>query len=140
MKVKIIDRNIYMISIDKIKNRVYFQLHREQWKLKDMDSFLLDWKEVIPQMQVNFTILSDIRNMPIQSPKLDKSHEEIQKYVTENGLLRVARVLPNDDIVNLQFGRIAERSSIPNNIFYNVEEAEKYLDQIVKEFEDSQEK
>ncbi|WP_338791673.1 hypothetical protein V9L05_20215 [Bernardetia sp. Wsw4-3y2] len=133
MKIKLIDRKNYMFSIDTSKNRVYFRLQKGVWKIEDMDIFLSDWKDVIKEIQPNFTILSDIRNMQIQSPKLDKYHEEIQKYVTENGLLKVARVLPNNDIVNLQFGRIAERSSLPQNIFYTVEDAENFLDKIKKD-------
>ncbi len=139
MKVKLIDRKNYTIFIDKLKNRVYFQLHRQLWKPKDMDYLLVDWKEAIAEMQINFTILSDIRNMQIQSPKLDKAHEEVQKYVTSNGLLKLARVLPHDDIVNLQFGRIVERSAIPNTIFYTVKEAEEYLDKMVQKHKDSEE-
>lgn len=138
MKIKIIDRKNYIISIDKTKNRVYFQLHKQLWKLNDMDLLLMDWKEVLIEIHPNFTILSDIRNMQIQSPALDKSHEEIQKYVAESGLLKLARVLPHNDIVNLQFGRIVERSAIPNNAFYTVEDAEKYLNEIVRKFEESQ--
>jgi len=139
MKTKIIDRKNYTIFIDKMKNRVYFQPTNQIWRLKDMDFLLLDWKEIIAQMQRNFTILSDIRNLQIQSPRLDKLHEEIQKYVTENGLLKVARDLADNDIVNLQFGRIAERSLMPNNVFYTIEDAERYLDRIAKEFEELQE-
>ncbi|AFM05950.1 hypothetical protein Fleli_3634 [Bernardetia litoralis DSM 6794] len=139
MKIKIIDREIYTISIDKTKNRIYFQLHNYLWKVKDMDVFLSDWKGVIKEVQVNFTILSDIRNLHIQSPNLDKSHEEIQKYVSQNGLLQVARILPDNDIVNLQFGRIIKRSAMPSNDFMTLESAEKYLDEIVRKFEESQE-
>lgn len=130
MKIKFIDRKNYIISIDNTKNRVYFQMHRQIWNAEDMDLLLQDWKEIIAQMQVNFTILSDIRNLQIQSPKLDKLHEEVQKYVTNNGLLKVARVVSNDDIVNLQFGRIVERSAMPNDMFCTLEGAEKYLDKI----------
>ncbi|WP_375561014.1 hypothetical protein ACE193_00240 [Bernardetia sp. OM2101] len=137
MKIKIIDRKNYTISIDQIKNRVYFQMHRQVWSSEDMELFFLDWKEIIAQMQVNFTILSDIRNLQIQSPKLDKLHEDVQKYVANNGLLKVARVVSNNDIVNLQFGRIVERSFMPHNTFYTFEEAEEYLDKIVKEFQES---
>ncbi len=139
MKVKIIDRKNYTISIDKTKNRIYFQLHKQAWKADDVSFLLVDWKEVIPQLENNFTILSDIRNLQMQSPKLDKSHEEAQRYVAENGLLKLARVLPNNDIVNFQFARIAKRSFIPNTVFYTVEDAEKYLDKVVKDFEKSQE-
>lgn len=140
MKIKFIDRKNYTIFIDTTKNRVYFQMHRQVWKAEDMDFLFLDWKEIIAHMQVNFTILSDIRNLQIQSPKLDKLHEEIQKYVANNGLLKVARVISNDDIVNLQFGRIVERSSMPSNVFYTLEGAEKYLDEIVKEVKNNNNK
>ncbi|WP_338766778.1 hypothetical protein WAF17_04500 [Bernardetia sp. ABR2-2B] len=108
-------------------------LHQGKWEQEDINYLLSDWKEVVAQVQNNFTILSDIRNLQIQSPTSDKIHEEAQRYVAENGLLRIARVIPNNDIVNLQFGRIVKRSSMPNNDFYDVEEAEKYLDRIVEE-------
>ncbi len=140
MKVKIIDRKNYLISIDKIKNRVYFQLHGQcLWEEKDMDFLFLDWKDTIEETKKNFTILSDIRNLQIQSPKLDKAHEKTQKYVSENGLLKIARVLSkNNDIVNLQFGRIIKRSEMPSDIFYLPQDAEEYLDKVVKQFEESQ--
>ena len=133
------DRRNYLISIDETKNRVYFQLHKQVWTQIDVDLLLSDWKEIMKYLQNDFTVLSDIRNLQIQSRKLDKSHEEVQKYVAKNGLLKVARVLPsNNDIVNLQFGRIVERSAIPNNVFYTIKDAENYLDRVVRKFEETQ--
>ena len=133
MKTKVIDRKNYVLYIDKTKNRIYFELHNRRWELEDANLLLLDWKTAITQVQHNFTVLSDIRHLKIQSPKLDKLHEEAQKYVAENGLLKLARVLSEDDVVNLQFSRIAERSSIPNDVFRTLEEAEEYLDNITNE-------
>ena len=133
MKTKVIDRKNYVLYIDKTKNRIYFELHNKRWELEDANLLLLDWKTAITQVQHDFTVLSDIRHLKIQSPKLDKLHEEAQKYVAENGLLKLARVLSEDDIVNLQFSRIAERSSIPNNVFRTLEEAEEYLENITNE-------
>ncbi|WP_291728146.1 hypothetical protein [Bernardetia sp.] len=135
MKIKIIDRKHYFISVDKVKNRVYYFLTTEKWELEDADTLLSDWKEVLTHVLDNFTILSDIRNLMIQSRKLEAKHEEAQKYVAENGLLKLARVLSKDDIVNLQFSRITQRSEIPNDVFDNSEDAEKYLDQIVQSFQ-----
>ena len=128
------------MSIDRTKNRVYFLLHKGLWKDEDLFFLLPDWKEVVAEMKPKFTIISDIRALQIQSPKYNTIHEEAQRYVSENGLLKVARILPDDnDIVNLQFGRIVKRSAIPSNVFYSVEDAEKYLDRIVEQFEESDE-
>lgn len=136
MKIRSIDRKKYTLSIDRTKNRVYFHLHTGLWNEEDLECLMPDWKEIIAEIQPNFTILSDLRNLQIQSPKFDRVHEEAQRFVTQNGLLKLARITTTNDIVNLQFGRITERSAIPQNTFYNVEDAEKYLDELVEKFEE----
>lgn len=133
MKLKqITTTDAYSLEIDIEKNRVYFCIYGHWDNTTQLDSFLEDWKRAISHLQSDFTILSDIRTMLPHALAVEKIHEETQKYLIENGLFKVAEVVPINDIAHLQSSRIVERSNLPMNKFDCVEEAERYLDQVVK--------
>lgn len=136
MKLKqITTTDAYSLEIDIEKNRVYFCVYGHWDKTTKLDSFLEDWKRATSHLQPNFTILSDVRTMLPHSLAVEKVHEETQKYLIKNGLFKVAEIVPVNDIANLQSGRVAERSNLPIYKFNCFEEAEKYLDESIKEIE-----
>lgn len=131
----ITNKNAYSLEINKEKNRVYFCIRGHWDKTTDLNTFLSDWKETISHLQPNFTIISDVRTRLPHALSVEKLHEQAQKYLMKNGLLKVAEVVAVDDIANLQSCRISERSNFPIHNFHSFEEAENYLDDLIKEIE-----
>ena len=131
MKTEIISTEYYFIKIDTSKNRAYFCVLARWQGIENFSNFLEQWEDIIEKLESNFTIVSDLRIMPIFSKDVEKLFAQIQEYLIANGLLHVAEVTAVDDIANLQITRISTRSNLPLNKFVTVEAAEKYLDGLV---------
>ena len=71
--------------------------------------------------------------MPILSRQMVELFEQMQEYVTRNGLCHIAEIVAENDISNLQMARIAERSQVPMKRFQSYELANKFLDRFLEE-------
>ncbi len=71
--------------------------------------------------------------MPILSRYMVELFENMQEYVTRNGLCHIAEIVAENDIANLQMARMAERSQVPIKRFDSYELADKYLDRFLEE-------
>ncbi len=128
----LVKTDYYTISYNSDKNRLYFSVYG-RWKSESLvPNFLTDWQEVVEKLKPNFTIISDARQMKPQSIKIEKLHQQAQKYLIENGLLHVAEIVSTNDIANFQACRIVEKTQMPNHKFTTLEKAEEYLDNLIK--------
>ncbi len=134
---QIVNTDAYSLEIDIAKNRVYFCIRGHWDKNTLLTNYLLDWKEAISYLQPNFTIISDTFTMLPHAVSVEKLHEETQKYLIDNGLFKVAEIMPINDIANLQANKITKRSQLPVIKLSSLEEAEKCLDKLVEEMQNS---
>ncbi|WP_375560371.1 hypothetical protein ACE193_22135 [Bernardetia sp. OM2101] len=134
MKAILIDNQYYKLHTDPTKNRIYFSITGSIKDINVIPYFVEDWKKAISEVSTNFTVLSDVRAMGIQSKTVEKLHESIQSYLMQKGISKVAEVIAINDIADLQATHIVQRSGIHTKKFKNVEQAENYLDKIVLEF------
>ncbi|WP_338790404.1 hypothetical protein V9L05_02950 [Bernardetia sp. Wsw4-3y2] len=137
MKITIEENQHYKLYISSTKNRIYFSMVGKLQDENQIPCFIEDWKRAIAQVTTNFTVLSDIRLIDLQGKKIEKLHEKVQSFLTENGLLETAEVMPMNDIADLQANQMVERSGMPTTKFRSIEEAENYLDTIVASFNKS---
>lgn len=131
MKITIKENKHYKLYTNSTKNRIYFSITGKIQDENQIPHFVEDWKQAISQVETNFTILSDIRIMDIQAKKIEKLHEKVQSFLTQNGLAETAEVISMNDIADLQANQVVERSGMPNTKFRSIEEAENYLDAVV---------
>ncbi len=131
MKTLIKENKYYKLYTNTSKNRIYFDITGRISNLAAIPYFVEDWKEAVSQVDNNFTVLSDVRTMGIQTKEMEKLQEKVQSFLTENGLVEVAEVMATNDIADLQSSHIVERSGMPSTKFKSLEKAEKYLDQVV---------
>ncbi len=131
MKTDFLKTDYYSFQIDKEKNRIYFAFIKKWKGIEDFPNFIENWEKVIDELQPNFTVNSDLRVMPILSKEVEILFSQLQYFVIDKGLFRVAEVIAMNDISYLQLSRISERSGLPQNKFRFVEEAEAYLDELV---------
>lgn len=137
MKITIKENQHYKLYTNSTKNRIYFSMVGKVQDESQIPYFIEDWKRAIAQVSTNFTILSDIRLMDLQGKTIEKLHKKVQSFLTENGLLETAEVMPMNDIADLQASQMVEHSGMPTTKFRSIEEAENYLDTIVASFNKS---
>lgn len=128
--ILITEEEYYKIEINKSKNRLYFTALGEWIGMKNFLSFEFRWKEGMRHLQPNFTVLADIRLMPVISKDLQVLFEDVQLYTIKNGVLHVAEVAAINDIANHQLGQISTRSHLPCSRFATFARAETYLNKI----------
>ena len=133
MKTQISDSTYYNLEVDYLKNRVYLSILKKWEDEDDFCDFFKEWQEIISKITIDFTIICDFRLMPILSRQMVELFEQMQEYVTRNGLCHIAEIVAENDISNLQMARIAERSQVPMKRFQNYELADKYLDRFLEE-------
>lgn len=135
MKTDFLKTDYYSFQIDKEKNRIYFAFLKKWNGIEDFSNFIEHWGKVIDELQPNFTVNSDLRLMPILSKEVEILFSQLHYFVMDRGLFRVAEVIAFNDLSYLQLSRISDRSALPQNKFRFVEEAEKYLDELVANLE-----
>ena len=136
MKTQISKSQYYTLDVNYAKNRVYLVILKE-WDRKwdesgEFSNFLSEWEEIISKITIDFTIICDFRLMPILSRQMVELFEQMQEYVTNNGLCYIAEIVAENDISNLQMARIAERSQVPIKRFQSYELADKFLDRFLE--------
>lgn len=134
MKIILIENQYYKIYTDPTKNRIYFSVTGSIKDLEAIPHFLEDWQKAISEVQINFTVLSDVRAMGMQAKTVAKLQQSIQSYLMLNGVSEVAEVIATSDIADLQSSHTAQRSGIVTKKIGNVEQAEHYLNKVVAAF------
>ncbi|WP_338791675.1 hypothetical protein [Bernardetia sp. MNP-M8] len=134
MKIDIAKTQYYHIQIDKTKNRAYFYVLAPWNGIEDFPTFFEEWKQAVESLETNFTILSDLKVMPILSKEIAALFSKTHNYFTEKGLFHVAEVAAINDISNIQIDRLEDKNKIPKNMFPSLEEAEEYLNQQEKKY------
>ncbi len=134
MKVDIAKTEYYHIQIDKTKNRAYFYVLAPWSGIEDFSTFFEEWKQAVELLETNFTILSDLRVMPILSKEIEALFSKTHNYFIEKGLFHVAEVAAINDISNIQIDRLENKNNIPKNMFPSLEQAEEYLNQQEKKY------
>ncbi|WP_338791674.1 hypothetical protein V9L05_20210 [Bernardetia sp. Wsw4-3y2] len=129
-----VSKNIYYtLEVDYSKNRVYLSILQKWNDEDDFCHFFEEWHEIINKITVDFTIICDFRLMPILSRQMVKVFENMQEYVSRNGLCHIAEIVAENDISNLQMARIAQHSGVPISRFETYELADRFLDKFLDE-------
>jgi hypothetical protein len=58
-----------------------------------------------------------------------KLHEQAQAILLKAGVVKVAEILRDDDLAEMQLNAVAKTTQFPKQNFKSVEEAEAWLDQ-----------
>jgi hypothetical protein len=90
--------------------------------------FVKHHAEAMKQLRAGFTVLADWREM--ESVILTDLIEECQKQSIAAGVSKVARVYNEPTFKEVQAGSISKRTGITARRFYDIAEAESWLDEI----------
>jgi hypothetical protein len=117
----------YSYHIDKTKNRMYVAYGGAWLKPSQVPDFVKHHEEALTQLRPGFTILADWREM--ESVILTDLIEECQKQAIAAGVSKVARVYDQPTFKEVQADSVSKRTGIIARRFYDIAEAELWLDE-----------
>jgi len=113
---------------DETKNRIYLILEGSH-DLLEAKRMRDEYAEAIEQARPGFTVLADLKNYKPGSEEVQKVHASAVHLAEEAGISKVARVMGQTPLGEMQVSRIAKKEvSYPSRSFITVEEAEEFLD------------
>ncbi len=102
--------------------------YRGAWlKPSQVPDFVKHHEEALSQLRPGFTILADWREM--ESVILTDLIEECQKQAIAAGVSKVARVYNQPTFKEVQADSVSKRTGISARRFYDIAEAELWLDE-----------
>jgi hypothetical protein len=117
----------YVIEVDQIKNRIHFTMRGSWTDTKGVSGWLDDLGAAIKLCRPGFTELIDWRQST--AILLTDKIAEAQQMAMRAGLRRAARVYDRDTFLKHQMDRLTEKTGFPVKSFFDVEEAERWLDE-----------
>lgn len=123
----IASNEFYAIEVDQIKNRIHFTMRGSWTATKRVSGWLDDLGEAIKLCKPGFTELIDWRQST--AILLTDKIAEAQKMAMKAGLRRAARLYERDTFLKLQMDRLTEETGFPVKSFFDLKEAEAWLDE-----------
>jgi hypothetical protein len=123
----IASNEFYDIAVDQTKNRIHFTMRGSWTDTKRVTGWLDDLGAAIKLCKPGFTELIDWRQS--SAILLTDKIGEAQKMAMKAGLRRAARVYERDTFLKLQMDRLTEETGFPVKSFFDLKEAEAWLDE-----------
>jgi hypothetical protein len=93
MLKRIAERDLYTLSVDSLKNRIYFVPVGFWENPTVVPAYLYDWKETLDSIEDGFTILADLRRLKRASPEVAALHAKSLSMSTQRGVVKTAMVI-----------------------------------------------
>ena len=128
---KIVETNLYVISVDDAKNRLY-QTVRGRWVAPAASyHYEQDVQNALSVLKFGFTILNDARQAEtVMSPEWTEIAQNIRKRLVDAGMKASAEVLPESAVTKMQVSRISKQAGFQTQYFSDPIEAEAWLDSL----------
>lgn len=127
--VKISDNKYYIISVSPEKNRAYLKIIGFWRNPEAVPDYLKHWTAAVSKLKRGFTLLTDASEMKTHPKEVVKLHEQAQTILLKAGVVKVAEILREDDLAEMQLNAVAKTTKFPKQNFKSIEEAEVWLDQ-----------
>ncbi len=129
---KIVETNLYVISVDEAKNRLY-QTVRGRWVVPAASyHYEQDVQNALKVLKFGFTILNDARQAEtVMSLEWTEIAQNIRKRLADAGMKASAEVLPESAVTIMQVKRISKQAGFQTEYFSDPIEAEAWLDSLI---------
>ena len=117
----------YSLHIDKTKNRMYVAYKGAWLKTSLIPDFVKHHAETIGRLTPGFKVLADWREM--ESVFITDVIEECQNQAIAAGISKAARVYAKPTFKDMQADSMSRRTGIKSKVFYDIAEAEAWLDE-----------
>lgn len=123
----------YQITVEPARNRIFYKHYAELAQAQELPNYLNDWRLALAIMQPDFTILSDMTDLPTVSNHLAELIGLAQQLVIGMGVRQVATVhAPSSETYYISETVRAE-SALPVRTFTDLWEADKFLDKLISD-------
>lgn len=126
--VTISNNKYYSISVSPEKNRAYLKIIGFWRNAEAVPDYLKHWTTAVSKLKKGFTLLTDASEMKTHPKDVVKLHEQAQAILLKAGVVKVAEILRNDDLAEMQLNAVAKTTQFPKQNFKSAEEAEAWLD------------
>jgi hypothetical protein len=119
--------SVYSVVVDEGKNRI-FLTNRGAWTDEtQVSGWLRDIGAAIELCRPGFTVLIDWTQS--SAILLMDRIGEAQKLLMQGGMRRAARLYERETFLKLQMDRVSEKTGFPVRTFYNLKDAETWLEE-----------
>ena len=123
----------YQITVEPARNRIFYKHYAELAQAQELPNYLNDWRLALAIMHPDFTILSDMTDLPTVSNHLAELIGLAQQLVLGLGVRQVATVhAPSSETYYISETVRAE-SALPVRTFTDLWEADKFLDKLISD-------
>lgn len=129
----IVKNKYYEIHYDESKNRIYYKVNGFWENTEAVPNYKTDILSVANYVKPNYTMLVDTRKLEVHPQDVEKLRIWAQEEAIKMGMYRAAQIVSEDFISGLQFDNMADKAKFMKGKFSSFEEAEEWLDQIVRE-------
>ena len=121
-------RSEYQITVEPIRNRLFYKHYAELTHTAALPDYLPDWEQALEVVRPGFTILSDMTDLPTVSDQRAGLIGQAQLLVMRRGVRLVAAVhAPGSETYHAR-NTVREESSRPIRTFTDRWGADKFLD------------
>ena len=120
----------YQITVDPVKNRIFYKFFAEMNSAQALPDFLPDWQRTLAQVQPGFTILTDTTQLTASHPDLLDTFVAAQALVLAHGVGTVAEIHRPGAPTEAVTEQARNRSALSVRRFVDLWEADKFLDEL----------
>jgi hypothetical protein len=120
----------YTLLVDTTKNRIYLSMIGCWNNSPDFSEYARNICQATHYVSRGFTIVNDLTHFHLMSAAWKARFVEIQQSLMQQGLSRVAEILPDNEVLEMQMNAISRDSGMGKRIFDTLPEAEAWLDNL----------
>ncbi len=130
MKQEIEKTEFYSIHVDQSINRLYISV-KGFWSDKNLvERYALAQTRAISYLKPKYSLVADVRALKTLPSDLVPIHKVTQDELIETGVHRVAEIMPQSVIANMQMKDTTTNNNMPRRQFADPREGEKWLDSV----------
>jgi len=129
MRNNFIQTDFYKFEIDREINRGYITFVGV-WTLELVPNYIRDIELFAKELKKDFTLIADIRKFITGPVEITKLHIQAQKILKDSGLQKAAEIENKSLMQKISSQKYVQESGMERYVFSNIEDAEKYLNQI----------
>lgn len=118
----------YQITLDAIKNRIFYKPFVEINAAMELPHYLADWQQALDRVRPGFTVLTDTTQLTTNSPALFDTFVAAQALIVAHGVRLVAEIHQPGALTAAVSAEASRRSALPVRRFVDLWEADQFLD------------
>lgn len=121
----------YQLSVDRAKNRLFYQNFASMQFAQQLPHYLVDWQAALAEVKPGFSILSDMQIVNQANIGLLPSFQLVEQFIVKRGVRIVAEVHVPGTPTRRLTDEITTGRAMPVRHFLTVWEAMQFLDEPV---------